>query len=428
MFLVDPERMEGEPPPAGDRPGATLSSSPRGGTVLRVLQVEPVGADAGSLQARIREVGAAADRTFFVCRNEAEEARARHLLEALPAPGPSFLRGRLSRSFQLPDAGLAVLGYDDLLQHMSRRRPAVPRPAPARPIEDFLDLEAGDLVVHLDLGGGRFGGVERIRKHGVPIEHCVVEFRDGVRVYVPVSRIDLIQKYVGASGHRPRLGRVGGAQWGRTKDRVRRAVQDLAVRLLDLQALRRKKSGIAHPADDALQHEFEASFAYEETPDQISAMRGLKADLELARPMDRLLCGDVGYGKTELAMRAAFKVVCGGRQVVVLVPTTVLAAQHHATFRERLAGYAVRVEMLSRLRTDREAKTILEEVERGAVDILIGTHRLLGGRVRFRDLGLVVIDEEQRFGVEHKERLKSLRAVVDVLTMTATPIPRTLNM
>ncbi len=427
LLLVDPDRMDPEAPAAGGRPGAALSSSPGGTRRLAVRQVEPVGSDVESLKARIREVCGADRRTFFVCRNEAEEQRIRHLLAPDLPEGLGFLRGRLSRSFQLPESKLNLLGYDDLLEHLSRRRPPARRVA-SRPIDDFLDLRKGDRVVHLSHGIGIFRGVERIRKRGVPIEHCVVEFHGDVRVYVPVSRIDLIQKYIGARGHKVRLAKVGGALWGRTKERARRAVQDLAVRLLDLQALRRRRPGIAQPADDAMQHEFEASFPYEETPDQITTMEALKTDMETARPMDRLLCGDVGYGKTELAMRAAFKTVLGGRQAAVLVPTTVLAAQHYTTFRERMAGYPVRVEMLSRFRTEREARVILEDLERGAVDIVIGTHRLLSGKVAFARLGLVVIDEEQRFGVEHKERLKSLRAVVDVLTMTATPIPRTLNL
>ncbi|MHC4932908.1 MAG: transcription-repair coupling factor, partial [Planctomycetota bacterium] len=243
-----------------------------------------------------------------------------------------------------------------------------------------------------------------------------------------VSKIDLIQKYIGAPGARPRLARVGGAAWSKAKDRVKKAVSDLAVRLLEIQAMRRRRPGIAFPDDDDLQHEFEALFPYEETPDQLTGMTSVKKDMHSPRPMDRLLCGDVGYGKTELAMRAAFKAVLGGKQVAVLVPTTVLASQHFTTFGERMAGYPVRVEMLSRFRTPAQAKAILEGLADGGIDIVIGTHRLLQQGVVFQDLGLVIIDEEQRFGVEHKERFKSLRATVDVLTLTATPIPRTLNM
>jgi transcription-repair coupling factor (superfamily II helicase) len=410
-----------------DRPGADLDALRRGAAVLRVRQVEPVAAGAEQLRARIQEACAGATQAFFACRNRAEETRIQHLLGDDPPPQLRFLRGRLSRSFALPDRGLVVLGYDDLLQHLTRRRPP-PRRVVGRAIEDFLDLEAGDHVVHVGHGIGIFRGIERIPKDGAEVEHCVVEFRDDVRIFVPVTKIDLIQKYVGAPGGRPRLAKVGTAAWAKTKDRVRQAVTDLAVRLLEIQAIRARRPGIAFPADDALQHEFEASFPYEETPDQLTAMEVLKQDMTVPRPMDRLLCGDVGYGKTELAMRAAFKAVLAGRQVAVLVPTTVLAAQHFTTFRERMVGYPIQVEMLSRFRTLAQAKTILAGLADGTTDIVIGTHRLLTPDVKFKDLGLVIIDEEQRFGVEHKERFKSMRATVDVLTLTATPIPRTLNL
>jgi transcription-repair coupling factor (superfamily II helicase) len=425
VFVVEPD--EASAALVAGRPGADLDALRGGDLVFKVQQVEPVAAGAEQLRARIVEACGDREHARFACRNDAEERRVRHLLgDELPR-NLRFVRGRLSRSFALPERSLVVLGYDDLLQHLTRRSPAPRRPL-GRAIEDFLDLEPGDLVVHLAHGIGVFRGVERILKDGARVEHCVVEFAGDVRVYVPVTKIDLLQKYVGAPGGRPRLARVGGAAWGKTKERVRRAVTDLAVRLLEIQALRRKRPGLAFPEDDDLQHEFEASFPYEETPDQLSAMDAVKRDQHTARPMDRLLCGDVGYGKTELAMRAAFKAVLGGRQVAVLVPTTVLAAQHFTTFRERMAGYPIRIEMLSRFRTLRQAKEILEGLVRGTLDIVIGTHRLLQPQVAFQDLGLVIIDEEQRFGVEHKERFKSLRATVDVLTLTATPIPRTLNM
>jgi transcription-repair coupling factor (superfamily II helicase) len=422
VFLVETEGID-----VDGRPGADLDALPGGDVVLRVQQVEPVGAGAEQLRDRIVEACADRERAFFACRNDAEEKRVRHLLEDEAPAGLRFLRGRLSASFALPDRGLVVLGYDDLLQHLTRRRPPPRRPV-SRAIDDFLDLEAGDYVVHLAHGIGVFRGVERITKQGIEVEHCAVEFADDVTVYVPVTKIDLIQKYVGASGGRPRLARVGGAAWSKAKERVRKAVTDLAVRLLEVQAMRERRPGIAHPHDEAMQHEFEASFPYEETPDQLTAMEAVKQDMEVARPMDRLLCGDVGYGKTELAMRAAFKCALGGRQVAVLVPTTVLAAQHFTTFSERMAGYPLRIEMLSRFRTQRQAREIQEGLADGTIDIVIGTHRLLSPDVEFKNLGLVVIDEEQRFGVEHKEQFKSLRATVDVLTLTATPIPRTLNL
>ncbi|MHC4954384.1 MAG: transcription-repair coupling factor [Planctomycetota bacterium] len=411
----------------GERAGADLDAMRSGARPFEVRQVEPISAGSDQLRDRIAEVCADTPHAYFACRNEAEEHRVQHLLgDAIPA-GLRFVRGRLSRSFAVAERGVAVLGYDDLLQHLTRRRPAPRRPA-GRALDDFLDLEPGDIVVHLAHGIGRFRGVRTIERHGIEQEHCVVEFADDVSVYVPVSKIDLIQKYVGSPGGRARLAKLGGKSWAKAKERVKKAVTDLAARLLEVQAIRRRRPGIAHAPDDAMQHEFEATFPYEETPDQLSAIEAVKADMERPRPMDRLLCGDVGYGKTEVAMRAAFKAVVNGRQVAVLVPTTVLASQHFRTFTERMAGYPVRVEMLSRFRTAKEANAIIEQLAEGQVDIVIGTHRLLGKHVRFSDLGLVVIDEEQRFGVEHKERFKSMRATVDVLTMTATPIPRTLNL
>ncbi|MGH7163769.1 MAG: DEAD/DEAH box helicase, partial [Planctomycetota bacterium] len=413
VFLIEPDA--GSRALAESRPGADLDALKEGDHVLHVQQVEPVAAGAEGLVERVVEACAGMRRACFACRNDAEETRVRHLLGERTPEVLAFVRGRLSRSFRVPEKGLAVFGYDDLLQHLTRRRPA-PRRAPGRAMDDFLDLEAGDLVVHLAHGIGVFRGLERIEQDGASAEHCVVEFREGVKVYVPVSKIDLVQKYVGSPGSRPALGKVGASAWARAKGRVKEAVRDLAVRLLDVQALRRNRPGIAFPADDAFQHEFEASFPYEETSDQITTMASVKSDMEAPRPMDRLLCGDVGYGKTELAMRAAFKVVQAGKQVAVLVPTTVLAQQHLQTFRERTSGFPVRVDVLSRFRSEKEQRDVLDDLAGGAVDILIGTHRIIQKDIRFKDLGLAIIDEEQRFGVAHKERLKQLRSEVDVLT------------
>ena len=425
VFLVAPD--EEMCALVADRAGADLDFMRAGARPFEVQQVEPVAAGAEQLRARIGDACNDMPHSFFACRNEAEEHRVRHLLgDAMPSQ-LQFLHGRLSTSFTVRERGVAILGYDDLLQHLTRRRPA-PRRVVSRPLDDFVDLEPGDTVVHLAHGIGRFRGVRTIERQGIEQEHCVVEFADDVSVYVPVSKIDLLQKYIGAPGAKAKLAKLGGKSWTKAKERVKQAVTDLAARLLETQAIRRKRPGIACARDDEMQHEFEASFPYEETPDQLSAIDAVKQDLETARPMDRLLCGDVGYGKTEVAMRAAFKAVLSGRQVAVLVPTTVLASQHFRTFSERMAGYPVRIEVLSRFRTGKEAKTVIEQLAEGTVDIVIGTHRLLGKTVRFFDLGLVVIDEEQRFGVEHKERFKAMRATVDVLTMTATPLPRTLNL
>jgi transcription-repair coupling factor (superfamily II helicase) len=259
-------------------------------------------------------------------------------------------------------------------------------------------------------------------------EFLTLEFADHAVVHVPCSQIDLVQKYIGVAGHRPKLSTLGGKRWGRTKQQVADALSDLAETLLRVQARRMEAVGTAYPRDTEWQREFETAFPYEETEDQLTVASAIRADLISHRPMDRLVCGDVGYGKTELAMRAAFKVTEYGRQVAVLVPTTVLAEQHHDTFRERMADYPFAIGCLSRFRSPAEQRKLIEQIQKGQVDVVVGTHRLLSRDVSFADLGLVIIDEEQRFGVEHKERLKAMRETVDVLTLTATPIPRTLHM
>jgi transcription-repair coupling factor (superfamily II helicase) len=276
---------------------------------------------------------------------------------------------------------------------------------------------------------GREDGADETRPPRDKAEdYLILQFRDQVKVFVPASQIGLVQKYIGGFKGKPQLSRVGGKAWGEKKRRVQAAVENLAVELLQVQALRQTRPGIAYPEDSLWQKEFEASFPYPETPDQTAAMHEIKRDMRSPRPMDRLVCGDVGYGKTELAIRAAFKAVEAGKQVVVLVPTTILAEQHLRTFRERMADYPVIVEMLCRFQTRGRQVEILDRFRKGGVDVLIGTHRLLQGDVQPADMGLLVIDEEQRFGVEHKERLKRLRQTVDILTLTATPIPRTLHL
>ena len=314
------------------------------------------------------------------------------------------------------------------LFHRYRQRRTLRRVQPARPTDSFFDLQAGDHVVHTLHGIGRFLGLKTMQREDRTDEYLAIEFAEKAVVHVPISQIHLVQKYIGSFRGRPKLSTLGGTAWKKTKERVAAAITDLAAELLALQARRATEAGLAYPHDTQWQREFEESFLYEETPDQLRTLAELKADLQRPRPMDRLLCGDVGFGKTELAIRAAFKVAEYGKQVAVLVPTTVLAEQHYETFRERLADYPFAVEVLSRFRTRKEQNAIIERARKGQVDILIGTHRLLSADVSFADLGLIVIDEEQRFGVEAKERLKRLRATVDVLTLTATPIPRTLHM
>lgn len=336
--------------------------------------------------------------------------------------------GHIKDGFRMVDAGIVALGDHELFHREEARQIMPRRRLESRAIDSFLELADGDLVVHVSHGIARFRGMDVLEKNGSTEEHLILEFREGTRVYVPASKIDLVQKYVGGSRTDPELSKLGGSSWQHKKDKVEEAVLDLASDMVDLQALRAAQPGIAYPPDSEWQAEFEAAFPYQETPDQLTSLGEIKQDMERSRPMDRLICGDVGYGKTELAIRAAFKAIDNGKQVAVLVPTTVLAEQHFRTFGARLAEYPFVVEGISRFRTHGEQKRILERLSQGGVDVIIGTHRLVSADVHFKDLGLVIIDEEQRFGVEHKERLKRLRQTVDVLTLTATPIPRTLHL
>ncbi len=336
--------------------------------------------------------------------------------------------GSLSRGFRLPAAGFEVFAETDVFEE--ERAPSDRRRSAARAfLSDFRDLKVGDFVVHVDHGIGRFAGLRQIATDPYSVttqEFLELRYAGDDKLFVPVERLDLLQKYTGAS--RPPLDRLGGTTWERAKTRVKKAMRDMAEELLKLYAARRAMPGHAFAPDTHWQEEFEGAFPYELTADQRDAIADIKADMESATPMDRLLCGDVGYGKTEVAMRAAFKAVMDGKQVAILAPTTVLAFQHLKTLRERFAGFPVRIGMVSRFRTRGEIQQTLAELADGRVDIIVGTHRLLSKDVVFKDLGLLVVDEEQRFGVAHKERIKQIRRRVDALTMTATPIPRTLNM
>ncbi len=377
--------------------------------------------------------------------NEAERDRLAEIVAALEGPVRGRIHlgvGRLSVGFRLVAERVSVVPNHELFHryHDRRRLRRVPE---TRAIDTWMDLKRGDFVVHVAHGIGRYLGMRTLKRPprdglvtappearvaGKAAEYLVLEFRGKTKVYVPADQIDLVQKYIGGFKGKPHLSRVGGKAWTEKKQRAARAVEDLAAELLRIQAVRRTRPGIAYPEDTLWQKEFEASFPYPETDDQLAAIHEIKRDMQSRRPMDRLLCGDVGYGKTELAIRAAFKAVEAGKQVVVLVPTTVLAEQHVRTFRERMADYPVVVEMLSRFQTRGQQAAIVERLRKGQVDVVVGTHRLLSGDVQPADVGLLVVDEEQRFGVEHKERLKGMRATMDVLTMTATPIPRTLHL
>ncbi len=343
---------------------------------------------------------------------------------------PILVRSSLSAGVSLPEANLVLFGANDFSDEADVTARPVPRKSKTGAfVSDFRDLTIGDYVVHVEHGIARYIGLKEIEQDGVSIEFMILEFAEQARLYVPLTRLDLIQKYRSTdAGPAPVLNRLGSQQWAKTKARVRKAMQDMADELLKLYAQRKAALGHAFPADNEFQREFEDAFDYNETDDQMSAINDIKRDMESTTPMDRLLCGDVGYGKTEVAMRAAFKAVQDGKQVAVLTPTTVLSFQHFETFKERFKQFPISVDMISRFRTAKEQKDILERVEAGKVDILIGTHRLLSKDIKFHDLGLLVVDEEQRFGVRHKERLKQMRREIDVLAMSATPIPRTLHM
>ena len=357
--------------------------------------------------------------------------------------------GKLSGGFELPSARLVVHVEGDLFDEaaepaLERRSTAIKREKKRRArgaafLSDFRDLKVGDYVVHIDHGIARFGGLVTLdlgptqsSASGLASaargEFMLLYYAEESKLYVPVERLDLVQRYASAEGHQPTLDRLGGLGWQKTKAKAKRAMRDMADELLRLYAERKLVEGYAFPQDAPWQREFEEGFEYTLTPDQETAIEDVKHDMETPTPMDRLLCGDVGYGKTEVAMRAAFKAVMDGKQTAILTPTTVLAYQHFDTFRQRFAPFPVKVELLSRFRSTKEQKAVVKSVEAGEVDVVIGTHRMLSKDVSFRDLGLVVVDEEQRFGVAHKERLKQLKKRVDVLTLSATPIPRTLNM
>ena len=392
----------------------------------------------------------------FVVSKEGEEQRVRELLaedKELKALKPRFLRGALSEGFRHmyrgrarppaapgisdgkpsgPDLpkGLVVVSETEIFGRRRQRRTlnkrAVATPSAVDQLLDFSELVEGDFVVHLQHGIAQFRGLTKLETADGVREVISLEFDDKVTLHVPLQESHLISRYVGLSKAKPQLGRVGSGRWEKARQAAERATLDLAAELLAIQAQREAQPGHAFAADTVWQHEFEAAFPFTETPDQQKAIDSVKTDMERTRPMDRLVCGDVGFGKTEVAIRAAFKAVMGGRQVAVLVPTTVLAQQHLNTFRERMAGYPVAVEMLSRFRTRKEQEAIVAALAAGKIDVLVGTHRLVQEDVKFRDLGLVIIDEEQRFGVKHKEVFKRWRAHVDMLAMSATPIPRTL--
>lgn len=395
---------------------------------LPIESVERFSGEIGRVRRELDQIAVGQD-VYLVSETEAEIQRLKEILDTTETAKSGRLHywlGRLQSGFRLLGSKQLLVSGNEMFHRAPLRRTS--RRKLGRAIESFLDLREGDLVVHLGHGIGRYRGLELLKKGDHVEEHLKLEFHGGTMLYVPSTKIDLVQKYIGAKKIAPRLATIGGKSWQRQKQAAARAVQDLANDLLEVQAARNSSPGIRFGRDSEWQREFDASFPYTETADQLLAIEAIKSDMEAAKPMDRLICGDVGFGKTEVAMRAAFKAVDSGYQVAVLVPTTILAEQHFRSFSERMAEFPFSIGKLSRFCSNQEQRETVAGLKAGEVDIVIGTHRLASKDVKFQNLGLLIIDEEQRFGVEVKERLKTMRASIDVLTLSATPIPRTLHM
>ncbi|MDQ0216193.1 transcription-repair coupling factor (superfamily II helicase) [Oikeobacillus pervagus] len=338
------------------------------------------------------------------------------------------VEGSLHTGFELPMLKLAVVTEEELFNKKTKKTPRRQKLSNAERIKSYSELNVGDYVVHVNHGIGKYLGIETLVINGVHKDYLNIKYQGTDQLYVPVDQIELVQKYVGSEGKDPKIYKLGGSDWKRVKKKVQSSVQDIADDLIKLYAEREAAKGYSFSPDGDLQREFEMAFPYEETEDQLQSVQEIKKDMEKERPMDRLLCGDVGYGKTEVAIRAAFKAIMDGKQVAILVPTTILAQQHYETVKERFQDYPISIGLLSRFRTRKEQTEVIKGLKNGTVDMVIGTHRLLSKDVKYHDLGLLIVDEEQRFGVTHKEKVKKLKTNVDVLTLTATPIPRTLHM
>lgn len=345
------------------------------------------------------------------------------------APGEIMVTyGNLHRGFEYPLIKFVVITEGDMFGGIRPKKRRKKTTYQGKKIQSFSELSVGDYVVHESHGLGIYRGIEKIEQDKIGKDYIKIEYRDGGNLYLPATRLEGIQKYAGADAKKPKLNKLGGTEWNKTKTKVKGAVRQIAKDLVELYASRQKSEGYQYNPDTVWQREFEEMFPFEETEDQLEAIEAAKRDMESKKIMDRLICGDVGYGKTEIALRASFKAIQEGKQVVYLVPTTILAQQHYNTFVQRMKDFPVRVDMMSRFRTPSEQRKTLEDLKKGFVDVLIGTHRVLSKDVVFKDLGLLIIDEEQRFGVTHKEKIKQFKENVDVLTLTATPIPRTLHM
>ncbi len=395
---------------------------------LKVESVERFSGEINRVRDELDAAGVGQD-VFVIVQSEAEAKRLGEVFGETQLMADARLHfpiGRLQAGFRLVSEQTVLVDSNELFHRVDPTRPV--QRHMGRAIDSFLELRQGDLIVHLAHGIGRYLGLKLLDHNDQVGEHLELEFSGGTKVYVPSTKIELVQKYVGGTKSRPMLAKIGARSWVRQKEKAEQSVTDLAVEMLELQAARASRPGIQFPADTEWQTEFDAAFAYVETKDQVSAINDLKKDMCEPRPMDRLICGDVGYGKTEVAMRAIFKAVESGYQVAMLVPTTILAEQHGRTLRSRMAEFPFEIAVLSRFRTRKQQTDVIKRLNEGAVDIVVGTHRLAQGDVNFHNLGLVIIDEEQRFGVQVKDRLKSLRSTVDVLTLTAKTITRTLHM
>jgi len=335
--------------------------------------------------------------------------------------------GYLNYGFRLPDLKTVFITDQEIFGKERNKRYRLTR-RKSEPFSTIMDISSGDYVVHIDHGIGIYRGIINLTVKGVKQDYLLIKYAQGDKLYVPVDQFNLVHKYIGIKDKTPKIYRLGGISWGKAKGKAKRSIQKLAQELYNLYVARKEIRGFSFSKDNNWQQELEMSFPYEETYDQLQALSEVKADMEIVKPMERLVCGDVGYGKTEIAIRAAFKAVLDGKQVAILAPTTILVQQHYDTFRERMSSFPININMLSRFRTKREQKKIIDDLEEGKVDIIIGTHRLIQNDIRFKDLGLLIVDEEQRFGVLHKERIKKLKESIDSLTLTATPIPRTLHM
>ena len=381
----------------------------------------------GNVKYLKEELGSLIDnkyKVFIFAESESQAKRIEHLLRDFDI---TIINNNISSGFSLPDLNFIAIQENEIFGRR-KRIPGLSKKIISKPIDTFVDLNPGDYVVHINYGIGKFLGIERIEALGTNRDYIKLEYSGDEIIFIPIEQVNLIQKYIGQGGGRPSLDKIGGKSWENRKNRVKKSVEDLAERLLLLYSKRKKAKGFAYPHDTDWQVEFEASFPFEETRDQLKSIEEIKIDMESPKPMDRLLCGDVGYGKTEIAMRAAFKAVSSGKQVAVLAPTTVLAEQHYENFIERFKRFPVEIAMLSRFVPKSKQKKVLEKLLNGSVDLVIGTHRLLQKDVIFKNIGLFVIDEEQRFGVKDKEKLKEYKTSIDSLSLSATPIPRTLHM